>query len=557
LSLGATVVSPFLIFPIVFLVRRIFDKVIPSGEYGQLCLSGLIILGLYLINAGCVLFSRYEILKTTKTAIQRFREELLQKVLSLSRAYYSESDRSNMHTAIVEDTQRLDIASNALIALFLPALLTSIGILVVLLYLSSILFFALALFAPAILILNRFMGQRVKKWTYVTHRSFESFSKGISFVLQKMDLIRIQAAENLETNKQMKIFDDLRKASFITAWLGAAYSQIQESVVASYSVVILIIGGIAVMENYMTLGELLAFYLAMSLMKSNLGAISFSLPRMIEGNASLDNLYHLMGVKDFPPYSGIRRVEFKGKIVLESAHFTFGNDFMLDNINMRIHPASTVGLLGPNGAGKTTIANFILGFYRPSKGQLYADDVPYADLDIVDLRRGIGVVPQDPIIYHDTIYENIAYGLSHATPQQVQGAAELAVAHEFIQQFPQGYHTRVGENGVLLSGGQRQRIALARAFLRKPKLLILDEPTNHLDRAAVRQLIRNLKRMDTCPATLIISHDMDIVQETEYIYVLQGGRIVVSGHSAAILNRKEVLENILKLIGTNHDYRVP
>ena len=132
---------------------------------------------------------------------------------------------------------------------------------------------------------------------------------------------------------------------------------------------------------------------------------------------------------------------------------------------------------------------------------------------------------QDPILFPGTIIENITYGSPDLDFQEVICAAELATAHEFIQQLPQKYETFVGENGVLLSGGQRQRIAIARALLRQPRLLILDEPTNHLDAAAVGQLMNNLKHMDNPPATLIISHDKDIVRQAQRIYVLQDGSV--------------------------------
>lgn len=151
---------------------------------------------------------------------------------------------------------------------------------------------------------------------------------------------------------------------------------------------------------------------------------------------------------------------------------------------------------------------------------------------------------QDPIIFPGTIWDNITYGRPNASPQEVIRASELATAHELIQQFPEGYDTFVGENGVLLSGGQRQRIAIARALLRQPKFLVLDEPTNHLDEAAVHQLMNNLKRLDEVPAILMITHDMDIVRGTQHIYVLQGGRIVASGHPGTLLQEKHSYRSI-------------
>jgi len=326
------------------------------------------------------------------------------------------------------------------------------------------------------------------------------------------------------------------------AWLRAAYSLIQSAIVATSGVVILIVGGRAVATGNMTLGELLSFYTAVALLRTHLNTISSCIPQVIEGNESLTTLYNLLEIKDSRPYSGAKRIAFSGRITLESVYFQYKDHPVLHDINLTIHPSTTVAIVGPNGSGKTTIANLILGFYRPQKGQLCADDHPFSGLDIVDLRRHIGVVMQDPIIFPGTILENITYGRPDASIQQIVQASELATAHGFIQELPQGYDTFVGESGVLLSGGQRQRIAIARALLRQPRLLILDEPTNHLDEAAVHQLMNNLKRLDSAPATMIIGHDVDIGREAEHIYVLQEGHIVASGHPVMLLQEKILTE---------------
>ncbi len=169
---------------------------------------------------------------------------------------------------------------------------------------------------------------------------------------------------------------------------------------------------------------------------------------------------------------------------------------MLQAINLTLSPGQTVVVVGPNGSGKTTLLNLLLGFYRPQQGQLYADEQPFSQLDLIHLRRSIAVVSQDPVIFPGTIRENLTYGCPEVSFQRIIEAAHLATAHEFIEQLPQGYDTFVGDNGVLLSGGQRQRLAIARALLRQPKLLILDEPTNHLDATAVEQLMHHLKKLD-------------------------------------------------------------
>jgi len=554
LIIVASIGQSFLHLPILLLIRHAFDDVIPAGNSYLLALIGVAIVFLYLINGGVTLCTRYVILRTTKFAIQRFRDEMLKKLYALSRTYYSQADRSKLHTSMVQDTERLDVMTNALVAQLIPALFIGVTISAVLIYLNWLLFLVMISIVPLLLVVSKSIGRMVRKQVHAFHRSFEAFSRGMLFVLQMMDLTRIQSAEHFEIERQRRNLEELRLTSGYMAWLRAAYSLVQNTIVASSGVVILIVGGGAIATRYMTLGELLSFYTAVALLRTHLSTISSCIPQVIEGNESLTTLYNLLETKDARPYSGATRIAFSGKISLESVHFQYKDHPVLHDINLTIHPGTTVGIVGPNGAGKSTIANLIVGFYRPQKGLLYADDCPFGELDIIHLRRHIGVVTQDPIMFPGTIWENITYGCPNAILQRVVQAAELATAHEFIQQLPQGFDTFVGERGMLLSAGQRQRIALARALLRRPRLLILDEPASHLDEVAVRQLMNNLKRLDNVPAVVLISHDMDIVREAEYVYVLQEGCIVASGHPTVILDRQDVWRNLLNGKQTVHEY---
>ena len=253
-----------------------------------------------------------------------------------------------------------------------------------------------------------------------------------------------------------------------------------------------------------------------------------AIPQILTGNESLLTLFKLIQLDEAKPYSGHEQLSFGGEVTLEGVCFQYGPEPLLTGVSLTIVPKKITAIIGPNGSGKSTLLNLILGFYRPHTGEIIADRTPFAQVDIVHLRRQIGVVMQDPIIFPGTIFENITYGNSEATLEQVDQAAKLATAHNFINKLPQGYDTFVGEAGVLLSGGQRQRVAIARALLHKPRLLIMDEPTNHLDGAAIQQLIHNLTRLPNTPAILIVSHDGAVIQHAQKVYTLQDGRLVLN-----------------------------
>ena len=283
----------------------------------------------------------------------------------------------------------------------------------------------------------------------------------------------------------------------------------------------------------MSVGDLLAFYVTVGLLSGYVRTVVTAVPQIIMGNESLATLYSLIASPSVSVYQGSCKVDFSGSVVFEGVHFAYKERPVLAGLSLEIQPRSTVAIIGPNGCGKSTIAYLIAGLYRPQGGRILVDGIPYEEADLVSVRSTTGFVMQDPVLFSGTILENITYGRPETSFQQVVEAAELATAAEFIRAMPEGYDTQTGDNGVRLSGGQRQRIAIARALLRRPRLLILDEPTNHLDVEAVQGLLRNLAAMKHRPATLIISHDMDVVHHSERIYAMEGGRanLQVAAHA--------------------------
>jgi len=514
---------------ILFLVKYIFDKVIFTGKFPTLVLIGLGVFSLYLINSGLTIWIRYLILKITKIVTQKLRSEILKKFYTLSHFFNTEADRGKLHTIAVQDTERLDIMSNALVGQLMPGIFIGVALSGILIYFNALLFLLLFCLVPFFIVVSRVIGKTVRKRIRAFHQSFEAYSKGIFFVLQMMDLTRIQAAEEFELERQHKNIEQLRTSSKHMAWLTTAYNSMQTLIVASSTILIFIIGGRSIATGRMTLGEFMSFFAAVNILKNHLLVIIGCFPQLIEGTESLNTLYNWIEIRDTVPYFGKKRIDFKGKITLESVDFNFKDRSILHDINLSLSPAAPIAVVGSNGAGKSTIANLTLGLYRPQAGQVYADDHPFTELDLTYLRRYMGVVRQDPIIFSGTILENIAYGNPDAQWEEVVEASKKATAHDFIQRLPQGYETFVGESGTKLSGGERQRIAIARALMGQPRLLILDEPDNHLDNASIQKLMQNLRNLHPVPAILIISHNMDILRDVKEINILEKGGIKLRG----------------------------
>ena len=522
-SAAASSAQSLIIVPILLLIRYVFDVAIPQKNIHLLVLVGIGIFAFSLANSAISLWIRSINLDIIRIAIYKLREDLLSRIFMFSRNVYTRLDLKTTHARIVQDTERLSNMSDALVSKLLPSFFTSLALCLILFFLNWFLFLVVISIFPVLFFANRYTGKLVKKKVYMCQRAFEKFSKGVLFVLRYMDLTKIQTAEVQEINRQNEILKELKTRTGKMSFIFAVHGQVQSTLTGLSGITILVVGGYSVATQSITIGEFISFYFAMRYLNGRVSTITASIPNIIEGNESMVTLHQMVKTKDVQPYHGKKHIQFKGCISTESVSFSYDVHPLLENINLCLHPNSKIAIIGPNGTGKSTITKLILGFYRPTDGCLYADNIPYEELDIIQLRRNIGVIMQDPPLFSGTVLENISYGTPVFDRNQVIHAARLAMTDEFIQNLTEGYDTEIGEEGILLSGGERQRLAIARALFRSPKLLILDEPTNHLDSTTVGQLMDNLDNLEGRPAILIISHDLSVVNHADEVYQLENG----------------------------------
>jgi ATP-binding cassette subfamily B protein len=321
-----------------------------------------------------------------------------------------------------------------------------------------------------------------------------------------MDLTRIQGAEELEIHTQTEQNEMLRALDFETAWLNALFRTLQDTTLAIMTVILLVGGGMAAINQSVSLGDLFTFYVVFMYARKYLLEIFNFVPSLVNGNEALERIYEIVGVEDAKPYSGGVRELSNFDIELAGVSFSYDEEPLLENINLTIKEGEFVVFEGENGSGKTTLIYLILGFYRPHNGELFLGGIPYDQLDITYIRRDMGVVLQESPVFRGSILDNITYGRMDLDETVVQEAIRLSGVDRFVDALPDGLHTEVGDEGMLLSGGQRQRIAIARALCARPRILILDEPTNHLDRRTVHDLVENLKDLPHSPTIIMINH---------------------------------------------------
>jgi ATP-binding cassette, subfamily C, bacteriocin exporter len=322
------------------------------------------------------------------------------------------------------------------------------------------------------------------------------------------------------------------QSSFGLQQLGISMTALGTVVTALAGVVVLWYGGVRVMDGALTIGQLVFFHALLGYLLDPLERLSSVNLKLQDALVAVERLFQ---ITDLPTeqLGGTHKVRFTGvknALELRSVNFRYGcRANVLEGLNLTVPAGKTVAVVGESGSGKSTLLKLLMGFYAPTEGQLLIDGLDQRDFDLESLRRGIGLVSQEPFVFNGTVHDNIALGRPEATLEEVIEAARAAGLADFIATLPERWDTKLGERGANLSGGQRQRLAIARAILRRPDLLIFDEATSHLDTATERAVQESLRTVLAGKTVVLVAHRLSTVKDADLIYVLHQGRVVEQG----------------------------
>ncbi|OGS20615.1 MAG: hypothetical protein A3J83_06250 [Elusimicrobia bacterium RIFOXYA2_FULL_40_6] len=523
--------------PIIF--KKLVDIYLPSKDINSLFYAGILVVFLYIIYVIFSVIGHYYILYVTKYVILRLRADLCTKLQHLSIRFYDNTHSGKIHTKVVQDTERVDVMSNSLIYSIFVSLITGISAIVILLSLNVILTLSLISILPLFALTQRLMRAKMREKHQYWRNNFEKLSTNVQEFLSAIKLIKAYSAEDYENQRLKNKISMLSDAGVNMVTYTVFYTTIMEFITGLGTVLIMILGGYLTIKNILTIGELVAFYSALGLLFGPLNRILTSIDSITAGFISLDSIYEVMDLDETEYTEGkIKLKTLKGEIEFRSVCFSYQNKEVLHNISLTNYPGKCVALVGKSGAGKTTFVNLLLGFYLPNKGTILIDGHSSTDINLRTLRTHIGVVTQENILLSETIKNNILYGNMKARDEQVFEAARKANAHEFIIKTSKGYDSEIGEKGVKLSGGQKQRIAIARAFLKDPKVIIFDEATSSLDSESeqkIQEALENLKKNRT---TFVIAHRLSTIINADEIIVFKEGEIVEQGTHKNLIDLK-------------------
>ena len=415
----------------------------------------------------------------------------------------------------------------------------------------SVLIFATLLLT---IIPTMIMGRRVRKLSRASQDKIADASALAGEKLNAIPTIQSFTNEKVEINRFNQSIQTALDAAITRTRARSLLTFV--AILFGFTSIILVLwlGAYAVMDNQITAGELSQFILYAVIVAGAIAGISEVIGDTQRAIGASDRLLELLNVQstiqDFTIVKSIPKVNAAGIVVqIQNLSFRYPSNpnSVLSNISLEIKLGERVAIVGPSGAGKTTLFQLLQRFYDPTSGTILFSDINIQNIPLEALRKMIGVVPQDIVIFSDNAMENIRFGKMDATDEEVLSAARLAIADEFISKLPDGYQSFLGDRGIRLSGGQKQRIAIARVLLKNPALLLLDEATSALDAESELLVQRALEAAMDSRTTLVIAHRLSTVKQADKILVLENGKIIETGTHADLIQRSGLYSRLAKL----------
>lgn len=522
-----------------------------QGRLGALlfvCLAGM----------ACVLLSNiFQYLERMTAArlkidvVKNLRLSYFNNVSRLHVGYFSDQRKGDLISRFTNDVSEVE---NTVYTTFKFVLKEPFQILAFFLAMLSI-SAKLTLFTLIVLpILGGILAELIKRLKRRAKQSQETLGRIVSILDETFGGIRVIAAFNARKFVAKKIGKEIdyhRKVNISIARKNELASPVSETLGVGIVTIILYFGGSLVLGHQSSLQpqDFIGFIAIFASIIQPAKNFSNGITSLQKGSISAERIFTIIdtepAIKDMPNAKIIDG--FRDCIEFKDVSFAYDSEPVLKNVNIKVEKGKTIALVGPSGGGKSTLADLIPRFYDPTEGAVLLDGTPLTEIELDSLRRQMGVVTQESILFNDTIFNNITFGLENVDEREVIRAAQIANAHDFIMQTEGGYQTMIGERGSKLSGGQRQRLAIARAVLKNPPILILDEATSALDSESeklVQEALTNLMKNRT---SVVIAHRLSTIQHADEILVIQEGRIIERGTHADLLKADGLYRKLSEL----------
>ncbi len=528
---------------IAWLVKPAMDDIFLKRDYFMLKVLPLLLLGAYLVKGVARYWQSYLMAAVGERVIARIRRELYRHIQGMSLSFYSQVHSAELMTRVVNDVNRLARLSSTVLVMAVRQLGTIIALLAVMFIREWVLALIAVTIFPAVGALFRTLGRKLYK---IGKRSQQKVSE-LNIVLQEAftgnKIVKAFGRERLQEERFDGVNDRLMRLALKDHRVDELAEPLMEILGAVGIMGAIWYGGYRVISGALTPGEFFSFTAAVILLYGPVRQLGRMMNTVQQSISSVERVFDIL---DTPPTisdrpGAITLHDFHDRLAFESVSFRYpeSEEDVLSGITLTVRKGEMVAFVGMSGAGKTTLMDLVPRFHDVKAGRISLDGRDLRDLSVASLRALMGIVTQETFLFADSIAYNIGYGRPGATHAEIEHAARLAQAHDFIAALPDSYQTPVGERGVKLSGGQRQRIAIARAFLKDPPILILDEATSDLDAESeflVQQALGELMKHRT---VLVIAHRLATVKHADRVVVVHEGKLAEIGTHDELMTRED------------------
>ena len=510
------------------------------GSTTTLLLIGLFLAFMTFLKTAAYFLSSATIMPIRTGVVRDIRNQLYRKITSLSLGFFSEERKGDILARMSGDVQEVENSIMASIDMLFKNPILIIAYFATLLIISWELTLFTIVFVPIFGWLMGIVGRKLKQNSIKAQSLWSDTMSQVEETLGGLRIIKAFCAEEKMNKRFDKINSDYRNHILRVNVRQQMAHPMSEFLGTVMIVIVLWFGGTLVLNQQTLSGPTFIYYLVMLYSIINpLKELSKASYSIMKGLASMERVDKILNAKvtiqDSPHPVSIK--EFKHQIEFRDVSFRYGEQWVLRHINLVIPKGKTVALVGQSGSGKSTLVDLIPRYYDVQEGEVLIDGINVRDLGIHDLRQLIGNVNQEAILFNDSFYNNISFGVDHATQAEVEQAARIAKAYDFIMESEDGFDTCIGDRGGRLSGGQRQRVSIARAILKNPPILILDEATSALDTESERMVQDALEKLMSTRTTVAIAHRLSTIKHANEICVLHEGCIVERGTHEELMNK--------------------
>ena len=499
---------------------------------------GLILLALFTAQAVFSFFRVVLFVNVTENMLLAIRQDTYNNLIKMPMQYFSSRKVSELNSRIAADISQIQDTFTTGIAEFLRQIIIVIGGIIALFFTSIELSLLMIAVIPVFVIAAVFFGRYIKKLSKQAQDEVAESNTIVGETLQGIANVKAFTNEFFEMLRYRKATERIRSIAIKGGLARGAFSSF--IIFCIFGAIVLLVWYAVKLQNAgdLTQSELITFILYTLFVGASIGGLPIQYAQIQKAIGSTERVFDIIDETPEDLREQKSNLDLKGELRFDNVNFAYPSRRdvqVLKDISFQVDQGQTLAIAGPSGAGKSTIASLILRFHDPDGGTIYFDDRSAKEFDLHELRQELAVVPQEVFLFGGTIRENISYGNPDSGQESVVQAAKQANAHDFIEAFPEGYDTLVGERGVQLSGGQRQRVAIARALLKDPSILILDEATSSLDTESEKLVQDALNKLMKNRTSIVIAHRLSTIRNADKILVIDDGRIVEEGSHESLL----------------------